>query len=144
MSPTADVTHRLAAWLNYLFATRLTPTGRPWTLGEVSRATGLSAPYIRLLRTGGLPSAPQPAHLAPLAAFFDIPADDLTRTVPPPIGALPLTAYPKSGGYGKVEGESWPSRRLPPPTTTSPWCNWRQFSSSIASCAMLTYFSDRL
>ncbi len=89
MSPAPNAARRLAAWLNYLFLTHLTPTGRPWTFGEVGKATDLSPAYIRLLRIGGVSSAPPPAFLATLAAFFDVPMDDLTRIDPPPIGESP-------------------------------------------------------
>src|SRR5712692_5729807 len=41
-----------AVLLNHLFATRLAPRGRPYTLTEVSKATGLSVPYLSLLRKG--------------------------------------------------------------------------------------------
>ncbi len=68
MPPAPDAGRRLAAWLNYLFLTHLTPTGRPWTFSEVGNATDLSSAYIR---------------------FFDGPVDDLTRIDPPPIPESP-------------------------------------------------------
>src|SRR5215470_2761574 len=42
--------HQFAALLNHLFATRLTPAGRPYTLTEVRKATGLSVPYLSILQ----------------------------------------------------------------------------------------------
>jgi len=89
MPPAPDAAHRLAAWLNYLFLTHLTPTGRPWTFSEVGKATDLSSAYIRLLRIGSVHSDPHHALLATLAAFFDVPVDDLTRIDPPPIPESP-------------------------------------------------------
>ena len=50
--------HQFAALLNHLFATRLTPTGRPYTLTEVSKATGLSVPYLSILRKGSIDAVP--------------------------------------------------------------------------------------
>ncbi len=49
-----------SALVNYLFATRLSPEGRPYTLREVSDATGgkLSSPYLSYLRTGKIANPP--------------------------------------------------------------------------------------
>jgi len=58
--------------LNHLFATRLTPAGRPYTLTEVSKATGLSVPYLSILRKGTIDAVPF-QRVAALARFFQVP-----------------------------------------------------------------------
>jgi len=64
--------HQFAALLNHLFATRLTPAGRPYTLTEVSKATGLSVPYLSILRKGTIDAVPF-QRVAALARFFQVP-----------------------------------------------------------------------
>jgi transcriptional regulator with XRE-family HTH domain len=66
--------HRFAALLNHLFATRLTPAGRPYTLTEVSKATGLSVPYLSILRKGSIDAVPF-QRVATLARFFRVSLD---------------------------------------------------------------------
>src|SRR5919109_2774002 len=65
---------QFAALLNHLFATRLTPAGRPYTLTEVSKATGLSVPYLSILRKGTI-GAVSLHRAATLARFFRVPLD---------------------------------------------------------------------
>ena len=65
---------QFAVVLNHLFATRLTPTGRPYTLTEVSKATGLSVPYLSILRKGTI-GAVSLHRAATLARFFRVPLD---------------------------------------------------------------------
>jgi transcriptional regulator with XRE-family HTH domain len=65
---------QFAALLNHLFATRLTPAGRPYTLTEVSKATGLSVPYLSILRKGTIDAVPF-QRVAALARFFQVPLD---------------------------------------------------------------------
>ncbi len=89
MPPAPDAARRLAAWLNYLFLTHLTPTGRPWTFSEVGKATDLSSAYIRLLRIGSVHLRSAPSRVPASAAPLD--NDDTTgRSSPPP---LPQKAY---------------------------------------------------
>ena len=42
--PDHEQPNQFATLLNHLFATRLTPEGRPYTQTEVSKGTGLSVP----------------------------------------------------------------------------------------------------
>src|ERR671932_335167 len=65
---------QFAVLLNHLFATRLTPEGRPYTLTEVSKATGLSVPYLSYLRKGTINAVPV-QRAAALARFFHVPLD---------------------------------------------------------------------
>jgi transcriptional regulator with XRE-family HTH domain len=65
---------QFAALLNHLFATRLAPEGRPYTLTEVSKATGLSVPYLSILRKGTIGAVPF-QRVATLAHFFQVPLD---------------------------------------------------------------------
>src|SRR2546427_784330 len=65
---------QFAVLLNHLFATRLTPEGRPYTLTEVSKGTGLSVPYLSILRKGTISSVPF-QRVAALARFFGVPLD---------------------------------------------------------------------
>lgn len=62
-----------SALLNYLFATRLSPQGRPYTLREVSDVTGgkLSIAYLSLLRTGKIVMPPAD-RVELLADFFGV------------------------------------------------------------------------
>src|SRR5262245_31939866 len=50
--------HPFATLLNQLFATRLSPEGRPYTLTEVSQATGISVPYLSYVRKGTIGALP--------------------------------------------------------------------------------------
>ena len=72
--PDHEQPHQFAALLNHLFATRLTPAGRPYTLTEVSKATGLSVPYLSILRKGTIDAVPF-KRVAALARFFRVPLD---------------------------------------------------------------------
>ena len=65
---------QFAVLLNHLFATRLTPSGRPYTLTEVSKATGLSVPYLSLLRKGSI-GAVSLQRAEALARFFQVSLD---------------------------------------------------------------------
>jgi len=62
-----------AARLNYLFATHLSPRNKPYTLQEVSAATGgrLSASYISQLRRGVI-TRPSGETVQALAGFFGV------------------------------------------------------------------------
>ena len=73
---------QFAVLLNHLFATRLTPTGRPYTLTEVSKATGLSVPYLSILRKGTI-GAVSLHRAATLARFFRVPLDYFSQEGPP-------------------------------------------------------------
>ena len=74
--------HQFATLLNHLFATRLTPEGRPYTLTEVSKATGLSVPYLSYLRKGTISAVPV-QRAAALARFFHVPLDYFGQEGPP-------------------------------------------------------------
>ena len=74
--------HQFALLLNHLFATRLTPEGRPYTLTEVSKATGLSVPYLSYLRKGTISAVPV-QRAAALARFFHVPLDYFSQEGPP-------------------------------------------------------------
>src|SRR2546426_6458154 len=66
--------HQFALLLNHLFATRLTPEGRPYTLTEVSHATDLSVPYLSLVRKGTI-GAVSLQRAEALARFFQVSLD---------------------------------------------------------------------
>jgi len=68
--------------LNQLFATRLSPSERPYTLTEVSKATGMSVPYLSLLRKGTI-RAVSFQRVAALARFFQVPLDYFCLHFPP-------------------------------------------------------------
>lgn len=76
-----------SALLNYLLATRLAPEGRPYTPGEVSKATGLSESYLSRLRSGKI-ARPPLDRVEKLASFFGVPVDYFTGRYT----ASPLTA----------------------------------------------------
>lgn len=65
---------QFARLLNHLFVTRLAPSGRPYTLTEVSKATGLAIPYLSTLRKGIIAAVPFQRVVA-LARFFHVPLD---------------------------------------------------------------------
>lgn len=73
---------QFAALLNHLFETRLSPTGRPYTLTEVAKATGLSVPYLSILRKGTISAVSLP-RAAALAQFFHVPLDYFNQEGPP-------------------------------------------------------------
>ncbi len=60
--------------LNYLWGTRLSPRGTPYTLREGHEGTGrkLSISYLSLLRKGGV-AEPSGEKLQALANFFGVP-----------------------------------------------------------------------
>ncbi len=64
---------RFADLLNHLFATHLSPRGKPYTLKEVSDGTGgfFSIAYLSLLRRGGI-ERPSPERIRMLADFFGV------------------------------------------------------------------------
>src|SRR5262249_9713224 len=69
------------ALLNQLFATRLSPEGRPYTLTEVSQAMGMSVPYLSYVRKGTIGAVPV-HRAAPLARFFRVPLDYFSHDEP--------------------------------------------------------------
>jgi transcriptional regulator with XRE-family HTH domain len=79
---------RFAVLLNQLFATRLAPSGRPYTLTEVAKATGMSVPYLSILRKGTI-GAVSFQRVDALARFFHVPLDYFRQEGPP---ADPLDA----------------------------------------------------
>ncbi len=74
---------RFAGLLNHLFDTRRGPSGRPYTLAEVSKGTGgkLSSGYISLLRRGGIVMPPADRVQA-LADFFGVDVGYFTGRQP--------------------------------------------------------------
>src|SRR5438132_2985010 len=80
--PDHEQPNQFAILLNHLFATRLTPGGRPYTLTEVSKATGLSVPYLSILRKGTIGSVPF-QRVAALARFFGVALDYFSQEGPP-------------------------------------------------------------
>jgi transcriptional regulator with XRE-family HTH domain len=80
--PAHEQPNQFAVLLNHLFATRLTPSGRPYTLTEVSKATGMSVPYLSILRKGTIGSVPF-QRVAALARFFGVALDYFSQEEPP-------------------------------------------------------------
>jgi transcriptional regulator with XRE-family HTH domain len=73
---------QFAVVLNHLFATRLAPEGRPYTLTEVSKATGMSVPYLSILRKGTIAAVPF-QRVEALARFFHVSLDYFSQAGPP-------------------------------------------------------------
>ena len=73
---------QIAALLNQLFATRLSPEGHPYTLAEVAKATGMSVPYLSILRKGTI-RAVSFQRVVALARFFGVPLRYFSPEVPP-------------------------------------------------------------
>jgi transcriptional regulator with XRE-family HTH domain len=73
---------QFAALLNHLFVTRLAPEGRPYTLTEVSKATGMSVPYLSILRKGSI-GAVSLQRADALARFFHVSLDYFSQEGPP-------------------------------------------------------------
>jgi transcriptional regulator with XRE-family HTH domain len=73
---------QVAALLNHLFTTRLAPSGRPYTLTEVAKATGMSVPYLSTLRKGTI-GAVSFQRVEALARFFNVPLDYFSQAGPP-------------------------------------------------------------
>jgi transcriptional regulator with XRE-family HTH domain len=73
---------QFATLLNHLFATRLAPEGRPYTLTEVSKATGMSVPYLSILRKGTI-GAVSFQRVEALARFFHVPLEYFSQEGPP-------------------------------------------------------------
>ena len=72
---------QFAVLLNHLFATRLHPEGRPYTLTEVAKATGMSVPYLSILRKGTI-GAVSFQRVVALAQFFHVPLDYFNQEGP--------------------------------------------------------------
>jgi len=68
-----------ATALNRLFDLHRKPDGAEYTLGEINRATGISASYLSLARKGGI-RHPSPEKVAALASFFQVDASEVTGT----------------------------------------------------------------
>jgi len=109
-SPLPDESRRFAALLNHLFDTHLTPRGRPYTLTEVSEATGLSVPYLSMLRKGTINNVPFD-RVAKIAKFFKVPLDYFSLSEPPnerdmaPVGVADAEARAllRAGDVGPME-----------------------------------------
>jgi len=74
---------RFATLLNHLFDTHRKPSGRPYTLAEVSKGTNgkLSTGYISLLRRGGIVMPPAD-RVQVLADFFGVDVGYFTGRQP--------------------------------------------------------------
>jgi len=81
-NPDQQKARQFAKLLNHLFATRLAPEGRPYTLTEVSKATGMSVPYLSILRKGGI-GAVSFQRVDALARFFHVSLDYFSQEGPP-------------------------------------------------------------
>jgi len=81
-SPLPGEPRRFADLLNHLFDAHLTSRGRPYTLTEVSEATGLSVPYLSMLRKGTISNVPFD-RVAKIAKFFKVPLDYFSLAEPP-------------------------------------------------------------
>jgi len=73
---------QFAKLLNHLFKTRLTDSGRPYTLSEVSQGTGMSVSYLSILRKGNIGAVPF-ERVDALARFFRVPLDYFSQTEAP-------------------------------------------------------------
>ena len=73
---------QFAKLLNHLFKTRLTDSGRPYTLSEVSHGTGMTVPYLSILRKGNIGAVPF-ERVEALARFFRVPLDYFSQTEAP-------------------------------------------------------------
>jgi transcriptional regulator with XRE-family HTH domain len=73
---------QFATLLNHLWSTKCTPQGRPYTLTEVSKATGMSVPYLSMLRKGTI-GAIAFQRVEALARFFHVPLDYFSQEEPP-------------------------------------------------------------
>jgi len=73
---------QFAVLLNTLFAIRLTPQGRPYTLTEVAKATGMSVPYLSILRKGAIEAVPF-QRVEALARFFRVKLDYFSQQQSP-------------------------------------------------------------
>ena len=74
--------HQVAVLLNHLFNTRLSSEGRPYTLTEVAKGTGLSVPYLSILRKGTIASV-QFERIEALARFFNVSLDYFSQEAKP-------------------------------------------------------------
>jgi len=68
--------------LNYLLSTRRNAERLPYTLTEVSKATGLSLPYLSTLRKGKIEKVPFKI-VEIIADFFHVPLDYFSQKGPP-------------------------------------------------------------
>jgi ESX-1-secreted protein regulator len=82
VDPDHQQPRQFAALLNQLFATRLAPSGRPYTLTEVGKATGMSVPYLSMLRKGTI-GAIAFHRVEALARFFHVPLEYFSQEGPP-------------------------------------------------------------
>jgi transcriptional regulator with XRE-family HTH domain len=73
---------QFAKLLNHLFQTHLTDSGRPYTLSEVSQGTGMTVPYLSILRKGNIGAVPFD-RVEMLARFFRVPLDYFSQEGPP-------------------------------------------------------------
>ena len=82
--PPQDQSPTFADLLMHLFATRVSPQGRPYSLREVSEGTGgkLSIAYLSLLRRGGGLGLPSADKVQALADFFDVDISYFLRARP--------------------------------------------------------------
>jgi transcriptional regulator with XRE-family HTH domain len=72
----------IAVLVNHLFETRLSPAGRPYTLTDVAKGTGLSVSYLSILRKGSIASV-QFERIDALARFFHVSLDYFSQEATP-------------------------------------------------------------
>jgi hypothetical protein len=118
-----DSPHPFAALLNELFATRLTPRGRPYTLTEVSRATKLSVSYLSTLRSGGIDAVPFD-RVDALARFFQVPLEYFSQ------GSRSSAWSARSRRKARP---GVPPGREDRGDSSAPWC-WRCSNTPPACC----------
>lgn len=81
--PPPDAARDISTLFDHLLATRLSLLGRPYSLTDISQATGLSVPYLSQIRSGKISAVPfEKVEL--LAKFFGVPLEYFSREVPPP------------------------------------------------------------
>ena len=80
--PDRQSAHQFALLLNHLFATRLTPEGRPYTLTEVARRPGCRSPISPTCGRARSTRCPC-QRAAALARFFHVPLDYFSQEGPP-------------------------------------------------------------
>lgn len=72
VNPPVSIPRRIDALFDHLLATRRSPLGQPYSITDVSKATGLSVPYLSHIHHGKIAAVPfQKVEL--LARFFGVP-----------------------------------------------------------------------
>ena len=102
----------VAEQLNVLLSARTHPSGRPYTLQEVSDGTGVGAATISQVRTGRIRN-PQFSTIRALCAFFNVPLRFFeTRTVEECFAVLQAQDEPIEDRTGEISGIAFRATRL--------------------------------